>query len=413
MPILAKSLTDEQFGLYLTLTTVFAMLATLDFGLGGALLSQVSSAAVRDDRTAMQGTVSSAFFALAAASVGLMVVGTALILTVPLARLLGVSGTDDQTVRVASAIVVVATAVSLPIVGATKVLFGLHRGHIAAGFAVVASVAQLALLLLCAGTDAPFGWYVLAGTSAVVLSGLLTSAYQFRLWGGALRPRRSSVSKERGVDLMKEGGLLFVLALLGVLAFQTDILIIAHFLGSATVPAYALPFRIFGLVPLIAGLFLTPLWAAYRDGRERGRWHWIDRTFRISSLGAFGAALVTVAVLLPATPGLLALWVGDEVPTPSMDLRMALSSYVIVMVLSATVSVLLNALGVLRMQVVLGLMMTVGNLMLSVVLVQTMGISGPVWATVITQSAVVLIPSLYLARTSIRRHTQPGERAAV
>ncbi len=403
VPLVARSLDGDQFGLYLTLTTVFAMLSTLDFGIGGAVLSQVSAAAAHADRKLVAGVVSSATFALSVAGAGVLLLTAVTVPFLPLQGLLGAQDVSDGTIVLALTVTLAATACAIPLSVAGRVLFGLHRGKAASVFAVIGSAVQTVLLGLCAAVDAPLAIFVVAGTSAVLVAGIATSAYLVRSWEVPPRPQRALVTRERVRMLGREGGMLFVLALLGVIAFQSDTLIIAHYLGVDTVPGFALSLRIFGLLPLLAGLFMTPLWAAFRDARERDRWPWVRRTLYRSLLGTLVVSVLCAVVLIPATPWLLHLWVGDEVAAPSLDLRLALGAYIVVMTCSATLAAYLNAMGKLRMQAWLAGVMAVSNIALSVVLVMSVGVAGPVWATVITQTVIVLLPCLGYALVHVRR----------
>jgi O-antigen/teichoic acid export membrane protein len=403
VPLVAGSLDGDQFGLYLTLTTVFAMLSTLDFGIGGAVLSQVSAATAHADRKLVAGVVSSAAFALSVAGAGVLLLTAVTVPFLPLQGLLGAQDVSDATIVLALTVTLAATACAIPLSVAGRVLFGLHRGKAASVFAVIGSAVQTVLLGLCALVDAPLGAFVLAGTSAVLVAGVTTSAYLLWTWDVASRPRWAMVSRERVRMLGREGGMLFLLALLGVVAYQSDTLIIAHYLGADAVPGFALPLRIFGLLPLLAGLFLTPLWAAFRDARERDRWPWIRRTLNRSLVGTLAVSVLCALVLVPLTPWLLHLWVGDEVAAPSLDLRLALGAYVVVMTSSATLAAYLNAMSQLRLQAWLGAVMAVSNIALSVALVTSIGVAGPVWATVITQTVIVLLPCLGFALLHVRR----------
>jgi O-antigen/teichoic acid export membrane protein len=404
VPFVAHALDPAEFGLYLALTTVFAMLSSLDFGIGGAVLSQVSAAAARRDSRLLASVVSSALASLVLAALALLLLGVVAVAVLPLARLLGADAVDRTSLAAAAFATAAATAAAIPLSVAGRALFGLHRGQVASLFAVLGSLCQAVLLVVCALGGGPLSAFVLAGTSAVVVAGALTTWHLLRTWEG-VRPSWHLVSSERVRALAGEGGLLFALALIGLVAYQSDTVIVSHYLGAATVPDFALPLRVFGLIPLLAGLFMTPLWAAYRDARERRRWEWISRTFRRSMAGTLAVVLLTVVMLIPITPWLLDLWVGDEVRSPGLDLRLALASYVVVMALSACVAAYLNAMTLLRVQALLGLAMALANIALSVWLVQKIGVEGPVWATVITQTCIVLVPCTALAARHLRRES--------
>lgn len=64
VPLTIGYLGAERYGLWMTISSVIAMIGFLDFGLGNGLLNAVSEANGRDDREAAHRYVSSAFFML-------------------------------------------------------------------------------------------------------------------------------------------------------------------------------------------------------------------------------------------------------------------------------------------------------------------------------------------------------------
>ncbi len=74
--------------------------------------------------------------------------------------------------------------------------------------------------------------------------------------------------------------------------------------------------------------------------------------------------------------------------------------------LSQPLAMLLNAANVVRFQVVIAVLMCVTNLVLSIVLVETVGVAGPALGTAIAQTVCVLIPSAVYIRRLEGMHEQ-------
>jgi Na+-driven multidrug efflux pump len=62
----------------------------------------------------------------------------------------------------------------------------------------------------------------------------------------------------------------------------------------------------------------------------------------------------------------------------------------------------LNGLSILRIQGVLGLAMAVTNIALSVVGAHVIGIAGPAWATVLTETVIIVGPLWFVAQRRLR-----------
>ena len=74
VPLTLNYLGDERYGMWMTMSSLVAMLGFADLGVGNGLVNAVSRAFGRNDRREAAECVSSAFFGLAAiASLGLLV----------------------------------------------------------------------------------------------------------------------------------------------------------------------------------------------------------------------------------------------------------------------------------------------------------------------------------------------------
>ena len=111
-------------------------------------------------------------------------------------------------------------------------------------------------------------------------------------------------------------------------------------------------------------------------------------------------------LLIVIAPPLLHLWVGDDVDPP-LSMLVAMALWAVVSSVSNALAMFFNGASAIRFQVIIATGMAALNLALSIVLVQSIGIAGPMWGSVVAQSLIVLLPELIVIRR-VLRHPHGG-----
>lgn len=401
IPFAAHTLPVEEFGPWLLLSTIPALLGFLDLGLANGLVTLIATESARGaaGRASIHRYVSSATYMLAA--LGLMI-AVALGLTVSILDLRSAMGASEVVPRddfaLGLLIIVVSVATLIPLSVAQRVGQGLQQMHVVGVTGVAGAVVQLIAACVCAVTGAGFAWFVFTSCVGLLASALLAWVVIFRRIAPDLRPSRRLVNRDAARLVRRRGGAFFVLGVAAAIGFQTDALVISSRLGVEAVPEYAAPYRLFAIAPALITLFALPLWAAHADAFARGEIHWTRRMLRRSTLAAGMLALTVTAALVLVVRPVLSATLGDSDPNPRLALLLAIGATGVVISLSQPLAMLLNAANVLRFQVVIAILMCVSNLALSLILVESIGVAGPPLATAIAQTVCVLVPSLIYIR---------------
>lgn len=392
LPIALSALGREMFGIYLTITTLLALLSFLNLGLGNGLVTTLARAESRENTTEVQRLVSTSLALSGGAALVATVVAVAAVRGLPWPTLLGASGAVSGEVAESAVLVaVLCTLANVPASIAASVRLGLQESAVANLWMGASGLLQVAGVAFAASASARLPVFVGALAAPPLICNLANSVQLYSGRRAHLRPRLRSVDLRKGWELLNRGSLFVVLGLAGAVAFQTDVLVLSHVLGPAAVAEYGVPFRLFSLLPLVVSLLVFPLWPAYADASARSEHDWVRRVLR-NSLGLAGAiSIVAGATLVIAAPFLISLWVGGVI-SPGIGLLVALGAYAVVQSISAPLSMYLNGAGVVGFQVVVAGSMALLNLPLSIVLAQSIGVAGPVLASVIAQSICVLVP---------------------
>src|SRR5205085_10414125 len=131
---------------------------------------------------------------------------------------------------------------------------------------------------------------------------------------------------------------------------------------------YAVPERLFGIIGVLVGMVLFPLWPAYGEAIARGDQIWVRRTL----LRSLSAALVTTAllsvILVSFGRQIIALWTGQEVVDPSFMLLVGLGLWRVIDAGDNAVSMFLNGVNVVRFQLIMAALMAILAIVLKVIL---------------------------------------------
>jgi O-antigen/teichoic acid export membrane protein len=402
IPLTFHYLGTEQYGLWVTITSVTALFGFANLGLSNGLVNGIADALGTDDRQLAARYVSSASIMLIGIA-GLLGLGFAAVYpSVPWDDVFNTTSPDlAGTAGPAMAVLLALTLVSLPLGVVSGIQSGLQEGFANNIWRSVGSIISLIGLITAIAVGASLPWLVVALGGGAVAATLLNGIILFRrrAW---LLPRVRLVTWTATRRMMRYGLLFFILSISGAVAYQTDNIVIARILGPADVAQYAIPMRLFLMAPLILGFALIPLWPAYGDALARGETAWIRRAFaRSMGFSVVLGAFMSLGLLMLAVP-ILHAWVGGTI-NPSTSLLLGLACWAFLNCAYGPMAMLLNGANVLGFQVVCAVTMMTANLALSIALTKHIGLAGPVWGSVIAQVAFVILPSLVYTHFMLRR----------
>ncbi len=400
VPLTLRYLGQERYGMWVTMSSLVAMIGFADLGIGYGLLNAVAEANGRRDRAAAAAAVSSAFFVLLVLAGAAGAAVAVAYRWVPWPRLFNVtSALASREAGPAVATLAACYLAGLPVTVVQRVRTGFQETHVDAAWVGAGSLIGLAALMLAIRLEAGLPWLVLALAGAPVLAQALQGVdllARKRRW---LLPRLRGVTRAGLRAVAGAGAYFFLLQVAAAFAYQSDAIIVAQILGAHAVTQYAVPMKLFMLVPVLLGFVLTPLWPAYREAFARGDSDWSRAAFRRSLALAMGAGVPGALALFVLGRPLVRAWVGDAV-APGAGLLAAMAIWSVMLAASNAISAFLNGAGRLRVQAACAIAMMAGNVTLSIVLTRRIGVAGVVWGTVIAQTAFVLLPlAFYLRRT--------------
>jgi O-antigen/teichoic acid export membrane protein len=400
VPLTVHYLGSERYGLWITLSSIAAVLGFADLGIGNGLVNAIAGAHGRDDPELAKRYVSSAFFVLVLVVAALGVLFVPLYAAIPWPSAFNVSSHRAVAeAGPATAVFVGCMLVGVPLELVNRVQAGYQEGFMSNVWIGLGGVLGLAGVLVAIQLKLGLPWLVGAMTGGPVIAAALNSLFFFGRQRPSLRPHIRDAHWHAARGILGIGSLFLILQLASAAAYQLDSVIVAQVLGPRQVTQFAVPMRLFMLAPLLLTLVVTPLWPAYGEAVVRGDGKWLTRTLRNTVALSVAVSLAVSVVLVVFGRPLVHAWVGSTV-TPSLLLLSALGVWAVISSVNGPLAVFLNGVNALRFQAVCAVVMVVANVALSIALTEHIGVSGVIWGSVIAQVMFVLVPiAIFLRRT--------------
>jgi O-antigen/teichoic acid export membrane protein len=413
IPLAIGYLGTERYGLWVTISAVTAMLTFADFGLGNGLMNAIADAYGRDDPTAAQRAVSSAFLILTAVAVAGGAVFALLYGIVPWAEVANVSSATAVAEAGPTALVFfLCFAVSLPLGLAQRIQYGRQEGFEVSLWAALGSLIALAGLIVAIQVRAGLPWLVLALAGGPVVATALNGVFLFTRRHPDLRPRLQDATGPAAFRLIRVGMLFFVLQLAVAVAYQSDVVVAARIIGPSAAAEYSVALRLFFLVPTLLSMVFLPLWPAYGEAIARGDLAWVRRTLTRTTTLGLASTMASSAFLIVGSREVLRVWVGPIFDPPFMML-LGMALWAVVSTGFMSIAMLLNGATVIRFQAIVAAIMAGTSILASIVLGARFGVSGVIWGTLLAYLVCAAVPTLwYLPRVfrqlEVRASGNPG-----
>ena len=399
------TLGPAQYGAVALLLSVPASLAFADFGVGGSVTTLLAreSAATSDSRARQ---IVFAAIALTSAA-GLLVLMLGIPLTPTLAGYVaswsqGTMTADQATQAVA---VVVACVALGPVSGlAVRILWGSQRGDLVAFAVAATSALVLGATYLASALEAGVAGFLAAAAAVPVGVGLLTGfvvLYRVRPeWRPSLR--KDAPSKETATGLLKGSGLFASLAITGAVSYQIDAAVVSAMLGTSSTATFSVTARVFMSGSVLLGLFLTPIWPAAAAALSVGQVDPVRRWMKKAVVGGSLAMTIYSLFMLMALPRLVPWWTQGEVTAVPTALSLGFSAFLLTNAITGTTAMILNGASVLGVQIAGASVAAAVNLAASIALTSQIGISGPIWGTVVAQVLVTIPINVWATHRALR-----------
>lgn len=371
-----RGLGIEIYGLWMTVTSFFAMFAFADLGLGSGLLTRLSQASGQDDQEISKKLVASTFYMLLGIAGSLLLLAVIVFPMVPWGRLLNAASAEGA--RATPWIiwsVVAAQILQIPFASVYRTQLALQEGYKSNLWQTAGVALNLSAVLTLVHVGAPALVLITVTSLVPMLVMILNWIYFFGFQNPWLRPSFRHFDLGVAGSMLNTGSAFFLLSILMTLGLSLDNFLVSRVCGVNQVAAFSVATRMATVLSMIVDMLSMPMWSAYGEALARGDKAWVRHScLRLAGL-SFLLALTGGFFLVTLGPWIFAKWLGKELVI-GRSLLFYCSLRSIMLACASPFFMVLNGAGIVRPQVYAFLVFTPLAIGLKVVLAKFMGSSG-------------------------------------
>ena len=393
MPLMLKYLGEERYGIWLTMYSIVSWALFFDFGIGNGLRNKISEYLEQKKVDYAVKSISSAYVCICLIC---FIVYVSFLVIAQFINWDTVFNTKDVSFNeIQSSFIIIfgffLVNFSLSIVDQ---LFHATKDTAKTILRPLASniFSLIAVYFVNVFFDSDLVYLAVVYGFSLILSSLLLTLY-FYIKYPSLKPKLNFFSKKQFFEIMNLGGQFLIIQIAVLIIFTTDKIIISQVVSPVAVVPYETTFKLFGLVLVMNGVFLNPLWSSYTRAFARGDISYIKKILKMSHIIFIMLSLFAV-LLYFFSEEIIKFWMNGQINIQN-DLSLIMCLFFVVRVWCDIYAYFLNGISKVKIQMYLAIIQAMVNLPISIFLGKEFGVVGVIAGSLITLSLSAFILPIY------------------
>jgi O-antigen/teichoic acid export membrane protein len=377
VPIVLNYLGVQEYGIWITLTTIIAWFSFFDIGLGNGLRNKYAEAKAKGHFHDIKLYVSTTFFSLTGFSIIIFILFSTVALFINWSTVL--AAPLDMAPQLKYLAIFIAATLS----------FRFFVNIVSNILTADQEPAKVAIINLLSNLLSLSGVYIISKlfppnlvTLGICLSLCqiipLTVAffYYFNTRYKEIFPRWSYFSVKHVRSILSLGVRFFLIQMTALILFQTNNIIIAHTCGLSDVTEFNISYKYISVLHIFFMTILTPLWSASTDAYFKGDVAWLKNS--TNKLNLIWVLTLLGGILLVITSSFLyKIWLRGTL-NPNFLLLSLLLLYFACLMRSNVYRSFMNGVGKIRMQFYVTLTQSILHIPIAIYMGKLFGINGVV-----------------------------------
>ncbi|SHJ70744.1 Membrane protein involved in the export of O-antigen and teichoic acid [Maribacter aquivivus] len=382
VPLTITYLNNENYGIWLTLSSFISWFTFLDVGLGKGLQNKFAEAKANKEYDLAKAYVSCAYFTIGIVSLILVFIFFILNKYINWAQVFNANDSLNDSLNILLPIIF--TFFGFQLVSKLIVSIYIADQHHSINIKIEFFTRVFSLLAV---------WILIKTTeSSLLIYGCILSILPFLVllvlnligFKGEYRhfkPVLSLWKRKYLKDITGVGLNFFVIQISTLILFSTDNFIIAKLFTAADVVPYNVAFKYFSIMVMLFTIIVTPYWSSITEAYTNNDFLWIKNSIKRLQILWF-AVPICLLVMLALSNWFYNFWVGDKVNV-EFNLSFSMAIFAMLMTFNMIYVNFINGVGKIKLQLYLGIFSMIINIPLSIFFskILQLGLSGVVLAT--------------------------------
>lgn len=361
MPAYLNYFGDQRIlGLWFTILSVLSWILTFDLGIGNGLRNSLVSVFNNQDNIRAKKYISSAYIVTGVITVGTIVVSTSIFNFLDWNKLFNISNSIISNDILNKTVIIVFSGIMIQFVLKliTSILYALQQSALTNFLSLLSSVINLIYISLANFSDVSTSLIYMAVIQvlSVNLPLLITSIVIFSKKLKKCRPSILYYEKSHANEVMKVGGMFFIVQIMYMILTTTNEFLITWLTGPQDVVNYQIYNKLFSLIGTLFVLALAPIWSAVTKALVEGNYIWIKKIYKRLKIIAILAIVLEISII-PFLQIIIDLWIGKGIITVNYEYAFIFAISGGVLIWNSVLSSIANGLGQLKTQ---GILFSIG-----------------------------------------------------
>jgi len=393
LPVSLKFVSIEQYGVWLTISSILMWIANFDLGLGSGLKNKLTEALAKDDYELSRKYVSTAYAVMFLIMGSLSIIYFSISESVNWVKIFNLNEVYGVLIQRTVNVVIYLFLARFILQIINYILDALQLLYVAK---IINTTSQLFILctvfLLSSNTEGNIYILGLIFSLSPVIVFIVSSVFVFSKFK-YLRPSFKFINFSFAKTLYGLGLKFFIIQISMLILFQTSSILIINFFGPEQVVQYNVAYNLFSMMTIAFSTVSAPYWTAYTNAWTQGDIKWIKETNqRLFKIWMF---IVGVAfIVLVFSDQIYMIWLRRDLNIP-FSLSVAVYLYMCIFSFSGIYNMFINGTGKVQLQIIsLGIssLLYIPILFLFVKVFGWGLISFPIALMIISNYSVILAP---------------------
>lgn len=384
VPATINYINAEQYGIWLTLSSIIAWLSYFDFGFAHGFRNRFAEAVAKGEHVLARKYVSTTYAVLTLLFATFMFFTSLVNNYVNWSNILNVSTSLNNELRIVFQLLIIIFCINIVAEIFSTMLIANQRPAGATAIKTVGNMISLVtIILLKHTTTGNLLWLVLAYSAIPCCLTLLISFFSFKYSKyKKYSPSFDHIDLTLTRKLIGMGGKFFIIMVSLLIIFQFINIIISRELGPSSVTLYNVTYKLFLTSEMAVMIIVAPVWSAYTDAYTRRDYVWMKRcTHKLERIGLF--CLPVLMLLILFSPYIFNLWIGETITT-SITISTAVATMIFFKIMANIYTYQINGTGKIYIQFIVYLIFAIIALPLMIFLCRLYGIIGVVLVPTVT-----------------------------
>lgn len=375
VPITIDYLNPEQYGIWLTLSSIVAWLSFFDVGLVNGFRNRFAEAKAKGDSVLARKYVSTTYFSMICIFGLLLIILEIVNPFINWPSILNVSQEYRTLLTAVASIVLIGVCTQFVANVFPTLLSADQRPAVSAMINTVGQGLALFVILLLTNYPKQSMTYIAVALSWIpVFVTIIVSVWSFTHNYKDFSPSIKLIDLSLIKSILNLGVRFFLIQVSIIVIFQFVNVILSRVLGPESVTVYNISYKYFSVIMMVFNIVISPYWSAYTDAYIKNEYDWMKSI--LNKLNKIWLLLVAVGfIMLLVSPFVYRFWIKDAVRIPIL---VSISMYVFMSVLSMSnmYMTLINGTGKILLQMIIYLVCASVSIPISILICRKLGIPG-------------------------------------